>query len=124
MTNLLLTVSILVTTNWTEVDSPRSPNGQLQIIEVGRLQTNYIVSTAHPIHPAFKAEPAYGPWEFARTVPVPAAFTFDTNIFRRAAPMTNIHYWTNLGSDWTNPGPASEVAPPPHGITIRGPARP
>lgn len=97
MTNLLLTVSILVTTNWTEVTTPGNNKEWPQVLEVGRLQTNYVVSTAHPIHPALRAEPDYGPWEFARPVLVP--FNFNTS-----------NQWV-VPISWTNP-PASEVPPP------------
>lgn len=79
MTNLLLTVSILVTTNWTEVTTPGNDKEWPQPLEVGRLQTNYVVSAANPTHPPLKAEPAYGPWEFARPVLVPAPFYGATN---------------------------------------------
>lgn len=112
MTNLLLTVSILVTTNWTEVTTPGNNKEWPQILEVGRLQTNYIISTTKPIHPAFRTEPDYGPWEFARDIQVP--FNIRTNILR-TIPLTNAFFRTD------HYVPAAEVAPPPPGRFIRDP---
>src|SRR5574342_1125479 len=89
MTNSIVLISVLLSTNW--VDTPIKTNNVQ--IQVGRIQTNYLVKPAMdttcgpndwPVFensrvPEFKSEPFYGPWNLTREVQLMEGVWFATN---------------------------------------------